>query len=308
MASRYVRGREQVTNVWFHGVVLLRHDPRPTIRRAFNAIDARVAAHRWGLPARQPIVALLAAVVLLGTGLSVAATRPPQGQSPIPNDQSVDAVDSTYVGPNVGDNVESYIARRKLVLSSNPGSKDSALRYAVVSFSSYLPIEVAHDALSSVTPKRVFFDTPLAANPNDVGQVAVSSFVKDTLAAFAANAAARAKLAQTFAQYAKASPSATDAERKFRDFYLNYAKSNEIEAEQLAKNCACVFGVVVQGSLASLRTLAAQSGVRLVDLAPVNIPQDELGFRPIAPEETGVLSSGQDESIDPQDPAGSQTQ
>ena len=267
--------------------------PLPARMRAglLDSLDAAIASKRWGLPARRPTVALLAAVAVLIGGLSVAATRPAPGhKQAVPTTDA--GVDSTYVGPHVGDQVDAYVASRQEELDRQVRANGSAMSVAVVSFTDYQSIEAAAAFISGVTPRRVFFGVHIPTVPTEVGQATVVDFVPDTTAAFRANAKARARLALTFKQLSDAAPARTAPEKKFRTFYRNFAEANRIESAQLAKLCSCVFGVVVEGSRGALKTLAESGAVRLVDIAPEGVPVNRLGFRAISPAEKGKITSG----------------
>lgn len=259
----------------------------------FDSLDAAVAARRWGLPARQPTVALVVALGVLIGGLSVAATRPAPGHRLASTTSSTDpGVDSTYVGPHVGDDIKVYVGERQQALDRQVKAHPGATSVAVVSFADYVSIEGAAALVGGLKPRRVFFGVHIAKVPTEMGQATVTDLVADTTAAFKANAKARSRLAVTFKQLSDAAPSRTDAERKFRAFYRTFAEANRIEAARLGTLCACVLAVVVEGRLDALKTLSESAAVRLVDIAPVGVAVDRLGFRPITPEEKGKITSG----------------
>lgn len=233
---------------------------------------------------------MVALAVLVG-GLGVAATRPAPGHH-VTSTPSDLGVDSTYVGPHVGDDVNAYLAARRNELTRRAQAKPTAVTVAVISLVDYTAISVAADLIGDVTARRVFFGVHIAKVPTEVGQSTVTSFVKDTTTAFKANAKARAKLALTFKQLADAAPARTQPERKFRDFYRSFAEANRLESAALAKLCACVFGIVVEAPLGALQGIAADPRVRLVDPAPEGVQVSRLGFRALSPDESGKITSG----------------
>lgn len=289
-AARYARVRDVAGQLRHSLHHTARHETRRRAVAILDGLDGAVATRKWGLAARRPTIALLAAATVLVSALCVLAIRPVRVS---PDALSATQVpNSTYVGPQVGDNVSAYVARRNAELDRLAAATPDGPTLAVVSFNRFMSIQDAATVLGGVIARRVFFGVPVLGTQTEIGQSAVGDFVKDTTEAFATNARARARLAVTFGQLADASPARTDVEKKYRQLYANFAAANRIEAQQLARRCACVIGAVVDSTLSTLKTLKSQQGIRVIDVAPANVPANSLGFRPIAPDEVGTISSG----------------
>lgn len=293
LAQRYVGARERVGTLRRRAHHTAKHGGRQAALQALDQLDSTVASKRWGRSASNPYLALLAAGTVFAAAIGVLIIRP-VGTTPDRSEggPTNNIVSSTYVGPQVGDEVAAYIAKRNSELKRLSISVPDGPTLAVVSFSRFTSIEDAAAILASVGTRRVFFGVPLEGSPTEIGQSAVSDFVKDTKAAFLSNSQARAKLATTFGQFANAAPARTDVEKQYKKLYGKFSKNNEIESKELGKLCACVIGAVVDSTMKTLQALEEIPGVRVVDVAPADVPANSLGFRPIAPDEVGTITAG----------------
>lgn len=304
LARRYVLLHDRVARVRSVATSITPHDGRAQVFGKLDRLDARAAKRSWWLPGRAPGVVMVSALMVLVVCIVTLKLKPaPTSQHDTVADTKTPVVGSTYVGPQVGDNVSDYVARRNSELNRLAATVPQGPTLAVLSFSSFTSINQAATLLAGVSSKRVFFGVHVEGMQTDIGQSAVTSFVEDTRTAFASNARARARLSTTFQQFANAITASDPASKRYRQIYDQFAQANRIESEKLGAYCDCVIGAVVDATLGQLADLLKDPSIRIIDVAPSDVPPNSLGFRPISPDETTTIQTGTgnfDQQIVPQ--------
>ncbi|MGK8524590.1 hypothetical protein ACRS6B_24945 [Nocardia asteroides] len=199
--------------------------------------------------------ALLALAALV---FALGALRPPYRA----------AVSTDRLGPEQGERVAEYLVRSRD--SVNAG--DEAQRWALVSFTDpVVPGEIpAHSdeariaqVLYRVPVPRV--QTPLVAVPVPEGAEAAVDSAR-------------------FAPWLLPRP--TDDRT---------ARVVALSAARLRDGCACVVGLVVRGSPARLRELAAREGIRAVQALPADAVAGSFAVVPLLPDHRDVVLPGPDD-------------
>lgn len=227
------------------------------------------------------VVAFLAASVifLLGAALVVYADRRNDDGTTVPalDDNPVigPAQDggSAAVGPDRGDAVATYIAERRKALAELEGD-----RVAVVSFERYATETEARTAVAGAVEVGAL----LVAAPGGEPEVVHGSLRDWGVDARKAATDERAEIEKILA-------TGTVDDPEFATFYEEEVLRLERLEDALDPEGPVVFALLVQGSAASLRAIAAAPGIRLVDLAPGAVaPQSEVrGLRPEETEKAG---------------------
>ncbi len=272
--------------------VALPAGPAPTILR-LRALDAKYA-DRGPLALMREVPqlgALLLAVLILVNGAAVKQRRevPQQVVSTTPTDTAPivpGLVDGGTVGPEIGDNVQTYVQKADRELTDRLAADRFESAFATVSFTDY---RTPTDALALIgkTPTfRAFFRVP-GKYPTDVEATPVKVFVRDIVTAYETIAAKRRADVPDLMGQAQ-----TTDDKVYKDYYELTARQYLYEAEQLERGCACVFAVAVIAPVDELVKLRKLPGVRVVDLAPSRSQLDTIVFRGLRPEEKVTVTNG----------------
>ncbi|MGK8508521.1 hypothetical protein ACRS5S_10810 [Nocardia asiatica] len=199
-----------------------------------------------------------AAVVLVALVWALGALYPPY-RAPVSTDR---------LGPDRGEQVADYLARSGDSLNTGEGEQ----HWALASFTEPLTPEQipAHSGgmriaqvLYRVPIPRV--QTPLVVVPVPEGAAAAVDSARD--AAWLLPRPADDRSARVVA----------------------------VSATRLRGGCACVVGLVVRGSSAQLRNLAAQNGIRAVQALPSDAVAGSFAVVPLLPEYRDVVLPGPDD-------------
>ncbi|MEV0948774.1 hypothetical protein [Rhodococcus sp. NPDC049939] len=183
-------------------------------------------------------------------------------------------VSTDALGPQNGERVSDYLARSSRSLEQPPSSE----RWALVSFETAVTTEVVRELASGVRVSQVLFRVPLDRVQTPL--VAVSVAAGDAaLARASVLAAGRVQMV------------AGETERQ--------ANIAAVSAQELARNCACVIGVVVRADGARLAGLQAESEVRVVEALAADAVFGRFAVRPLLPEQVEIALPGPDDGFVP---------
>ena len=222
--------------------------------------------------ARRTLVFFVVAVAAVAAGFVLVLTgaRGDDGAVTVagsadsdPRSGEVDAAGD--VGPQVGEDVERYLAARRAVLDSVEGE-----RLAVVSLTGYSSVDTVADLLSDLELVRYLVAL-------EGGEPIETRSVDDAFAEVVADAETQ------LVELEKLAPTVEDPE--FSAFY-----ADEIERYRRLLESAdggdVVFGMVVVGSASELRGLGSRASVRLVDVSESARVDRDSPTRGLRPEET----------------------
>jgi hypothetical protein len=272
--------------------VALPAGPAPTILR-LRALDAKYA-DRGPLALMRELPqlgALLLALLILVSGVAVKQRREPPQQvvATTPADTTPivpGLVDGGTVGPEIGDNVLTYLQKADRELQDRLVADPAERAFATVSFVDYRTPADALKLLGDTPTFRAFFRVP-GKYPTDVEATPVKVFVRDVVTAYETIAAKRrADIPDLIGQ------AQTTEDQVYKDYYELTARQYLHEAEQLERGCACVFAVAVIAPLDQLRDLRKTPGIRVVDLAPSRSQLDTIVFRGLRPDEKVTVTNG----------------
>jgi hypothetical protein len=191
------------------------------------------------------------------------------------------------VGPSAGVRAEDYVAathRRLDRLSAGDGRET----YAVVDFSGYVTVATAGQAVNGMGVFRAYFRAVVPGVQTQPHTALVRS-MSEVASSIASTATVERSAAESFQKLAGAIPTRTSIEKQVRDTYARQAQIAAVEGRALTPTCACVYALVVHGTVADLKALARRPGVRVVDPAPAGIPLEGLAVVPLLPEITGAM-------------------
>lgn len=189
------------------------------------------------------------------------------------------------VGPTVGEAVDAYISRR----SGDVLRLDAvAVRVAIVSFREPLDAGALATLLADLDLLRVQFLNPQASSRPLSSEVegSIARTIEGAVAAVQTMAAEERDNAQALLD----DGNITDP--SFADDYRRRVVEMEELLQLLDGDPAIVFAVVVEGDGATLRRVADQSAVRLVDVAPAETSLPDSGFWGLLPTDTEIVTFG----------------
>jgi hypothetical protein len=213
-----------------------------------------------------------AAVVVAFAASAVHLSRFDRGTAPTPAGQELAgerAPSPGAIGPRIGEELEPYLAARREALASIP---DGEVVRAVVSFVAARPADEVR-LPSPVVVEAVQLRVPIVDVAPVQRPVTDEGVVATVVAAIADEAAVLAEEVRDLHR-TLSSEVADDAFRA--DFERRLEELADLD-EVLGPDAPVVFAVVVTGSAADLRALAADPGVRLVD--PGGPPEASAGSR-----------------------------
>ena len=191
-------------------------------------------------------------------------------------------VSTDPVGPTPGQPVAAYLAAAAEELDARLAANPRSVAYAVVHFNTYLAPDAVKAALPGVRPVRALLRLPRPRIQTEIHDVPVV-LLPDSLT-LAYREVARGKLLEairterTLAAGGAVDPATRAAAAVARE-----------EAEAYRDNCACVFAMVVQGTLEGLAELPDVPQVRGVDLAPPRTSPVAAPFFGLLPEQTTTV-------------------
>jgi hypothetical protein len=261
------------------------------------ALDARFAGRRpLSLLRSQPVLSLVLVGALVlggvgaavvqerdqadGTGRSSAGENPGQGGLPR----------GAVLGPQVGERTQDYVRESTDALVDAVRDAPGATRVALVSLSSYRTPEQVDALLSGFTVRRAYLRAKAAGKEAAALPVEVKGPLLPALrTAYAETARSRASAQRSYQGYVDTLRPDSTQDRAFRDLYAAFARSSGIEAREYARDCACVYAVLVTASPVLLLSLNARPGVRAVEVAARGLAVLQVQVQPLLPEVDGVV-------------------
>lgn len=261
-----------------------------------QALDARFADAAIVARLRdRPVLAGLAALALLLSGLGAAAVLRPEGDGSVVPGQ-VAVTDSggraraSLLGPGVGVRTDSYERAATQGLVTAVQADPMSPRVALVSLADYrTPAEVGA-LLAGFEVARVFLRARAAGKAAATLPVDVKGDLLLALErAYADTARNRAAAHRSYQGYVDILTGTSKQDEAFRALYAAFAKASRIEAREYGHDCACVFGLLVTASPAQLLTLRARPGVRVVQVAGAGLTAAFVQVQPLLPEVVGIV-------------------
>ncbi|MCL6565398.1 MAG: hypothetical protein K6U09_03145 [Acidobacteriia bacterium] len=254
----------------------------PPLSRGLARLRARAA--RWWRRARLPAAVVVAAAAVT---LLVVVIRPDQPAAP--------GTSPVWVGVREGDQVPVYLRLSAARLAALAAEDPDRVVYALVSFAHYLtPDEVAAAvaAASGVSAVTAHGRVPLPGRQTQLVTLTAIRLPEDLLISMAEVAETKEADAQSYADRARDEPAGP-----LRDIYESNAQVARAEADAYRQACACVYGLVVRGSVTALMGLAALPDVRAVDPAPDVADPRQAVFAPLLPEHVDRVTPPVDEAL-----------
>ena len=265
--------------------------PEASARGFLRRLDDRYASSGpLALLREVPQVGLAVAAALFLTGAGVAVARGGGGDSVDRGAQTAQA--RTALGPAAGTAVPDYVARvgeRAVALSAEAPDD---VHVGLVSLTRYVQPEELASLLDGLEVRRAYLAVP-STDPGEVLAADVQDVVGDLRGLYAATAARRAEDREEFIRTSRGIVATTPAEIASRDSYELAARVAGREAAAYRAGRPCVFAAVVEGPARVLAALPAFDGVRAVELAPAGTGLSELRVRPLPPEQTGTVTTGE---------------
>lgn len=288
LGVRRDRAQEVVRSV--DGEALKRLDERLT-RRGVLSVVREVPQLGFAL------IALLLFVSCVAAGTMEADRQreenASQAQTYQPSEQVQPSEDSA-LGPEVGATTDGYETASMRSLDDAVKDAPDARRVALVSLDRYLTPAQTVALFSGYDVKRVFLRSRSAGKEAAQLPIDIKAELGAELAkAYETTAKARKEAQKAYQGYVDTIDVTTPEEQLFKDQYVAFAKSTGIEAKEYGSGCACVFAVVVESGAEALRTLAAKTGVRAVEVAAKGLALSGLQVRPLLPEVQGVIKNQQ---------------
>ena len=222
-------------------------------------------------------------IVLTMALLAVAAIpvvdtlRDPQDASGVSTPVSTEPV-----GPSPGESVDAYLAAIDDELADRLAQDPKSVAHAVVHFTTYLAPDAVEASLGGVRPVRALLRLPQTRFQTEIHDVPVVLLPESLVLAY--REVARGKLLEALrTERTVATGGEVDAATRAA------AAAAREEAEAYRDNCACVFAMVVQGSIEGLAEVADLPQVRGVDLAPPRTSPVAAPFFGLLPEQTTTV-------------------
>ncbi|MGI5220232.1 hypothetical protein [Nocardia sp. CA-290969] len=173
-----------------------------------------------------------------------------------------DGVSTDRLGPETAESITGYLDRAR---DSLTGPDDGA-RWALVSFTEYLPATALAGRLSAVRVNQALYQVPLPR----VATPLVAVQVPDSPAALARSGDDAAWLLAD--------------RRRFAAGGSRGAQILDTSIARLRAGCACAPGVLVRAPLPALRELAIRPGIRAVQALPADAVAETFALAPLLPD------------------------
>ncbi|MFC9762284.1 hypothetical protein [Rhodococcus jostii] len=216
-------------------------------------------------PSGPAVPAAVTAVVLIAVTVVLGALHPVR-RAPVSTDT---------LGPDNGEVVADYLARADRSLDAADGRRE---HWALVSFTRPVTTQVVGDVASGTRVSQVLFRVPLDRVQTPLVPVSV-----------AAGDAALARASVLAAGRAQAMTGETERQ----------ARIAAVSSAELARNCACVIGVVVRGDHEALTALRSAPDVRAVEALGADAVAGRFAVRPLLPEQVETVVPGPDDGVVP---------
>ncbi|WP_227982971.1 hypothetical protein [Nocardia spumae] len=217
------------------------------------------ARGRWWAAAGFVVV-----VALLITVVVLGWARPPRPS----------VLGTDRLGPDSGEPVADYLDRARESLSGD----DAAARWALVTLRTGLGTDDVVDVVAGPRISQLLYHVPIDRVYTPVITVPVPA------------GAAAARAAQAAAAGAMDHVQADDDRSR---------RIAAVLAARLRAGCPCAVNLVVRGTLAQLRALAAHSAVRSVQALPPDAAAGAFAVLPLLPEQTDTVTPGPDDGAIP---------
>ena len=216
-------------------------------------------------PSGTAVPAVLTAAALIALTVVLGVLHPVR-RAPVSTDT---------LGPDNGEVVADYLALADRSLDAPDARRE---HWALVSFTRPVTTEVVRDAASGTRVSQVLFRVPLDRVQTPLVPVSV-----------AAGDAALARASVLAAGRAQAMTGETERQ----------AQIAAVSSAELARNCACVIGVVVRGDHEALTALRSAPDVRAVEALGADAVAGRFAVRPLLPEQVEIVRPGPDDGIVP---------
>ncbi|MDF3306106.1 hypothetical protein P3H15_13845 [Rhodococcus sp. T2V] len=216
-------------------------------------------------PGGAAVPAVLTAVVLIVVIVVLGALNPVR-RAPVWTDT---------LGPDNGEAVADYLARADRSLDEADGRHE---HWALVSFTRPVTTATVRGAASGTRVSQVLFRVPLDRVQTPLVPVSV-----------AAGDAALARASVLAAGRVQAMTGET----------ARQAQIAAVSSAELARNCACVIGVVVRGDHDALAALRSEPDVRAVEALGADAVAGRFAVRPLLPEQVETVAPGPDDGAVP---------
>jgi hypothetical protein len=273
----------------------------PRLARGIRAVGTlgRLPARLTGAPGRSfgrwvrrnptitvAVLTVVVAAILLDTtgGDSQHAVAPPPPPPTI-------TLPNNVLGPVTGQDVPAYLAaaqQRRALLRTDSAAREV---HAVVDFTGYLTPSAVSSVVGGLAGVQVVTAFAGVAPPA-TGQVhPITLAPGDDLASDLS--VLKSQSSDVVTNYRKlVALQRTNPTPKYASLVAAYAaRAQEARADAtgIGATVGCVFAVVVTGPPAQLQRLASLTDVRVLDPAPVSVPNDKLMIVPLEPQATGVV-------------------
>lgn len=241
-----------------------------------------------GLIRARPNVAVFAVgAALFAGGLAMviqAQLRPPVGSRAIIEPSPSPAAKPYRVGPQQGEPVAPYLARKRTLLNERATGQPREPVYGLMVFNSYRKASEVEALIGArqLEVHSVHVRVPLPTfKPREI-VVEGRSFAE-------AIGEERSRVARDLEALERVVAEATDP--NFRNVYQQELRLHREALGHLGDDPGIVFAIVVRGTNASLRSTASAANIRYVELPddPVATPEDTV-YAPLIPEDTSTAT------------------
>lgn len=241
----------------------------------------------------QPVLAGIAALAVLVAGLGAAAVvdRDHDDRSVVPAGVDVgERPGPGTLGPATGVRTDVYERAATQSLVKAVQRDPATPRVALVSLAEYRTPKETVALMAGFSVDRVFLRARAAGKQASALPVDVRGTLSSALQrAYADTARNRQAAATSFQGYVDTLTGSSKEDKAFRTLYASFARSSRVEAQEYARGCACVFGMLVTASPAQLLTLRARPGVRAVEVAEKGLTAALVQVQPLLPDIIGVV-------------------
>jgi hypothetical protein len=234
---------------------------------------------------------LIGLLILVGCVTAKSRIKParPAVREPVATATTDVVPSSGHLGPQVGDNVTTYLNQARARLSLLTTGQPDATAVAVISFDRYLTPARVVSLVGTLQVRRVYLRaSPLPLKRVEWHSVVVEDVVRDTTRELLRIAAIRTRMANenlSFARTITNDPAEKAGHERDAQLFLQ-------EAAVLKGRCACVYAVVVRARARLLADLATRPGVRVVDPSPPAARLEDFTYTGLLPEEKKTVTGG----------------
>lgn len=267
------------------GTASVRVSGLPALRR----LDRRFASSGpLGLVREVPQVGfLVVAALFVAASLSAASLYTPR----------TTARPATDTGPLVlgaapGQDVGATLAAARSRLVAAAAARPTARYFALVTLSSYRPVNDAEAVAAGLVLERGYLRAP-GVDGAQVLEVPVTPQTGPAVLAGACSATAKARTADAtdLRNLAATVDPAVPALKQQKDDLIRQAEREEAEAAAYRPPCGTLYALLVEGEAGRLRALLDAPGVRGVEIARAGARLAQLRVQPVLPDVSGIVPS-----------------